>query len=98
MQGLIQSCRAETELGGDDLIYRLIGGYGPLIDAITAELKLTQIRINTVVRKIEWRPGQVSVHAQSAGDEVIVVRAKTALITLPLGVLQQPEDAPNAVF
>jgi monoamine oxidase len=97
MQGLIQSCRAEAELGGDDLIYRLIGGYGPLVDAIAGELKRTQIKMNTAVREIQWRRGHVSVHWQSEGGEVRIVRAKTALITLPLGVLQQAEDAPNAV-
>ena len=42
----------------------------------------SKLRLNTIVERMEWQPGLVRVHA---GQEW---RARRAVITVPLGVLQ----------
>ena len=52
------------------------GGYGPLLELLAQGL---DIRLRTPVREIRWRRGAV---------EVDGIRARRAIITLPLGVMQ----------
>jgi len=52
------------------------GGYGPLLEFLARDLS---IRLRTVVREIRWQRGAV---------EIAGFRARQAVITLPLGVLQ----------
>jgi monoamine oxidase len=64
----------QTALGSSQM--RPQGGYGPLLEFLARDLS---IRLRTVVREIRWQRGAVRV----AG-----VRARQAIVTLPLGVLQ----------
>jgi monoamine oxidase len=65
------------------------GGYGPVLDWLARSLvaRGVRLRLQSVVQRIEWRRGAVLVHGRFLG-EPFVVRAKRAVITLPLGVLQ----------
>jgi monoamine oxidase len=65
------------------------GGYGPLLDWLARSLvaRGVQLRLQSVVHAIDWRRGSVTVRGRFVG-EPFGVRAKRALITLPLGVLQ----------
>ncbi len=65
------------------------GGYGPLFDRLARSLvaRAVQLRLQSVVQRIEWRRGAVVVRGRFLG-EPFVVRAQRAIITLPLGVLQ----------
>jgi monoamine oxidase len=65
------------------------GGYGPLMEWLARSLvaRGVQLRLQSVVRRIEWRRGSVVIHARFMGDP-FVVRARRAVITLPLGILQ----------
>jgi monoamine oxidase len=65
----------QTALGSSQM--RPQGGYGPLLASLVNEN--IRIKPGTVVREIRWQRGSV----QIAG-----VRARQAIITLPLGVLQ----------
>ena len=65
------------------------GGYGPLLDWLARSLvaRGVQLRLQSVVQRIDWRRGSVIVRGRFLG-EPFVVKAKRAVITLPLGVLQ----------
>lgn len=65
------------------------GGYGPLLDWLARSLvaRGVQLRLQSVVHRIDWRRGSVIVRGRFLG-EPFVVKAKRAVITLPLGVLQ----------
>lgn len=79
-------------------------GYGALIDWLAASAKEqgVEIRLQTRVRSVRWRPGEVEVFAQTA-DEETASRAERAIITLPLGVLKaktvsfEPELPPQTL-
>jgi monoamine oxidase len=78
--------------------YRPLGGYGALLSHLAGELRgsSVEVQLNTVVRSIKWSRGSVSVAGTSLGRE-FNVRAKRAIITLPLGVLQRTARAEGAV-
>ncbi|HXR58000.1 MAG TPA: FAD-dependent oxidoreductase, partial [Burkholderiales bacterium] len=63
------------------------GGYGPLLEALV--VPGMKIRFGHRVRAIRWRPGEVRIDR---------LRARQAVITLPLGVLQagDVEFSPDA--
>jgi len=56
-----------------------------------------RVRLNTVARRIEWQSGRVEVQTSSDVSELPPLRARCAIITLPLGVLQQAPGSPGAV-
>jgi len=80
---------AEDSIEGDRA-FRIRAGYDRL-PAFLGE-KFTQAGgrslLDTLVERIEWNPGHVRVEASLAGQPV-VHEAAQAVITLPLGVLQQ---------
>lgn len=65
------------------------GGYGPVFDWLARSLvaRGVRLRLQSVVQRIEWRRGGVVVRGRFFGAPFLV-RAKRAVITLPLGVLQ----------
>jgi len=64
----------QTALGSSQM--RPQGGYGPLLASLVKDVS---IELNTQVRAIRWRRGAV---------EIAGIRARQAVVTLPLGVLQ----------
>ena len=66
------------------------GGYGPVFDWLARSLVAqgVSIRFQRVVQRIEWRRGSVIVRGQFLGER-FALRARRAVITLPLGVLQE---------
>ncbi|HEX8393533.1 MAG TPA: NAD(P)/FAD-dependent oxidoreductase [Longimicrobium sp.] len=85
--------------GGGEVRYQPLGGFGLVADALRVGLdERGAIRLNTVVHRIEWAPGEVTVHARSvAGTEMPPLRARAVLVTVPLGVLQASADQPGAL-
>lgn len=77
---------------------RPLGGYGALLAHLHRMLagSSVAVRLQTVVRAVEWKRGAVRVHAVSAGNAVSITAAR-AVITLPLGVLQARPAMPGAV-
>lgn len=79
--------RSSAVLGGSTAS-RLLEGYGPLLHALAAELvPIGALRLGSPVESVRWRPGRVEVWPQGGG----VVRARTAILTLPVGVLQRED-------
>jgi monoamine oxidase len=85
--------------GGGDVRHQPLGGFDRVAGALGAELDARgHLRLNTVVHRIDWERGSVRVHARArTGIDVPAVRARAALVTVPLGVLQAPDDAPGAI-
>lgn len=68
-------------------------GYGPLLDAMARELIAKgKLRLNTRARRIEWRPGRVTVEVTDAAGGTRTFHAKKLVCTLPLGVLKNGTD------
>jgi monoamine oxidase len=78
--------------------FRPLGGYGALLSRLAAELRGSRvdIQLNTTVRSIRWKRGAVTVEGAFHGQP-FAASAKRAIVTLPLGVLQRPASAADAV-
>jgi monoamine oxidase len=74
------------------------GGYAALLAALASSLHEEGVRLQlqTPVREVRWSRGFVEVEGTYVGAP-FRARARRAIITLPLGVLQQSADAPGAV-
>jgi monoamine oxidase len=94
-----QSIAAEHEGIGDvehETQFRLLDGYGALIDFLRRQLdpKRVKIRLGFAVSEICWEKSKVEIRSAGGRD---AVRGTRALITLPLGVLQIPPEMRGAV-
>jgi monoamine oxidase len=67
-------------------------GYGPLLQALLTAMPpdKARVQLQSVVREVRWSRGGVEVSGESIGH-TFEVRARRAVITLPLGVLQESE-------
>ena len=73
-------------------------GYEALLAALVARVAGDRLRLQlqSTVQSLRWSRGSVEVAGEFCGAP-FACRAARALITLPLGVLQQPSTAPGAV-
>jgi len=78
--------------------YRPAGGYGALLASLAVALDDggAELKLQSVVRALRWQRGAVEVAGTRRGKP-FRVSAPRAIITLPLGVLQQPPGAAGAV-
>jgi len=74
------------------------GGYDALLAILAAALRSAAVRVQlqTIVRSVHWSEGLVEVEGTFIGKP-FRASARRAIITLPVGVMQQPADAPGAV-
>jgi monoamine oxidase len=98
----IASARAiadELSSGVDATVTRPRGSYAPLFHYLEKRSVAAgvDLRVGTTVERIDWRPGEVNVSIRSGG-EVATLRARSAVITVPIGVLQQRGDVPPLSF
>jgi monoamine oxidase len=90
--------RAEGGASGNDQAYRIPGGYEPVLRWLaTGAGAPLDVRLGARVERVRWRAGAVTVHATGVDGRALEVAARTAVITLPLGVLAAPHDADGAV-
>jgi monoamine oxidase len=74
------------------------GGYGPLLASLAdGSGSNVRIRLQAVVRSVRWKRGAVEIEG-ARRDNPFRVRARCAIVTLPLGVLQQRSNARGAVL
>lgn len=89
----------EWKSGVDSSSARPRGGYGPmfdhLIDACIAAG--AELHRSSVVRKIAWRRGTVAVDVEDGG-EAKTLRARVAIVTLPISILRRAGDDLDIVF
>jgi monoamine oxidase len=78
--------------------FRPLGGYSSVLAALAGALDRENIRLQlqTIVGAIRWKRGSVEIDATFL-EQPFTVKAACAIVTLPLGVLQAPADAPGAV-
>ena len=77
--------------------FRPLGGYTAVLSQLASELRgLVELQLNTTVRSIRWSRHKVDIRGAFL-DRPFAVQAKRAVVTLPLGVLQRPARAPDAV-
>jgi monoamine oxidase len=78
--------------------FRPLGGYSSVLAALAGALDRESLRLqlHTIVSAIRWKRGSVEIDATFLGQP-FSMRAACAIVTLPLGVLQAPADAPGAV-
>ncbi|QSQ18694.1 FAD-dependent oxidoreductase [Pyxidicoccus parkwayensis] len=90
---------ASEELGGNTPS-RVMEGYGRVLRALARPL-LEQpgtVLFNAVAEEVRWAAGEVRVRMRSRQGVVLgQVRAKRAVVTLPLGVLRARPPEPGAV-
>ncbi|UOR07649.1 FAD-dependent oxidoreductase [Hymenobacter aerilatus] len=85
--------RDEWASGDADDSPRPVGGYGPLLDwlAQQAQAAGATLQLSRPVQEIQWQPGQVLLIDQQ--DQRY--QARQLLLTVPLGVWQQPAEQPG---
>lgn len=96
-RAIAEAARGEQ---GSNRQRRFPRGYDGVVDALRASLDPDRatVRLSTPVTRVEWRRGEVRVHATTAlGTPRPPIVARRAIVTLPLGVLQAPEGATGAV-
>jgi monoamine oxidase len=77
--------------------FRPLGGYMNLLMQLTSGLRgSTDLQLNTVVRSVRWARHKVEIRGTFL-DRPFRAEAKRAVIALPLGVLQRPARAADAV-
>ena len=91
---------SEWASGGmlDSPQFRPVGGYSPVLLALAGKLSREKVRVQlqTVVKTVRWKHGNVTVEGEFAGQPFAAI-ASRALVTVPIGVLQLPEHAPAAI-
>lgn len=80
----------EWRSGVNDTSHRPIHGYAPVMEHL-ARIAGDRLLLQAVVTRIGWSAHDVTIDAVRAG-EPLRVRAKRAIITLPIGVLQAHAD------
>jgi monoamine oxidase len=74
-------------------------GYGALMDSLLGSLDPQHVclQLHSIVTEVRWQRGQVKVLYTRHG-ELAEARARQAIVTLPLGVMQLPPLAPGSVL
>jgi monoamine oxidase len=84
-RGLAAAQVAEERIGGNT-IYRIASGYDGVVKALASADG--EVRLGRVVRRVAWARGRVDVTAGVAGGGEEAIRARCAVVTLPVGVLK----------
>ena len=89
----------EWRSGVDSAIARPLGGYRPMFDHLhdACVAAGVQICLSTIVRRISWRRGFVAIEANHSGESQ-TIRARAAIVTLPVGVLRHNGDETAVAF
>lgn len=90
----------ELRSGVDSLSARPIGGYGALLDLIRrdGENAGASVALNTKVTRIARSAGAVAVDVLDGAGNRQTLRARVAIVTLPIGVLRHPAAENDVTF
>ena len=86
----VRAIAEELRSGVDSTSSRPAGGYAPLFTHLAARCEHAgiDVRLRTTVERIDWKAGEVSVTARDAHGNLVRIGARSAIVTLPIGVLQ----------
>lgn len=76
--------------------FRIVSGFGSLIDWLAADVPRELIRLQTVVREIRWQQGRTEIIADTPTGERVFVAARV-LVTIPLGLLKASPNTRGAI-
>jgi monoamine oxidase len=102
VRALAAQQRAADAIDGDRL-GRPQGGFAPLVSWLARPLTGRRhhppaLHLSTVVETITWRPGAVELRARGVtGARLPPLRARAAVVTVPLGVLQETRGHTGAI-
>lgn len=87
----------EQEQPSGNRQFRLAGGYDGVLAWLAAGLDphRVELRLGTVVREVRWRAGEVTVDGCGRGEETL--RARAALVTIPIGVWKAAAGQEGAI-
>jgi monoamine oxidase len=94
----VRAIAEEVHSGVDYTSARPLGGYRPMFERLhdTCDAAGVRIVLSTIVQRIIWSAGSVIVEAN--GTEKRSIRARAAVITLPVGVLRRRDDKGAVAF
>ncbi len=80
----------ELRSGTDDTASRPIGSYAPLFDSLERRCAQAGVdmRLGTVVERIAWTRGEVTIETRDANGERATLVARCAIVTVSVGVLR----------
>lgn len=87
IQWLAKNEDASDNTCGDEM-YRLLGGYDSVVEHLLRQLKDGTIELEHEVKSIRWEKGQVLIKSSHENQET-EHKARAAIVTLPVGVLQK---------
>ena len=96
----VRSISDEFRSGVDSTVARPLGSYRPMFERLhdaCADAGV-QTYLSTIVRRISWRRGTVTVDVEDAVGKSRTIRARSAIVTLPVGVLRHNGDVTEVVF
>jgi monoamine oxidase len=98
-RALVQEMQASDAIDGERS-FRIVEGYDRvaqrLFEQCTSQGGI--LSLNSIITSVRWQRGQVVVSAASASGEARTsFSADRLVVTVPLGVLQAPEDARGAI-
>lgn len=79
--------------GGGEVRHHPLGGFSLVARGLRMSMgERCDVRLNTVVHAIEWKRGEVTAHCRArTGGALPPVRARRAVVSVPLAVLQARE-------
>lgn len=99
VRSLRQDAQAAGEIEGDRA-FRILAGYDSLIHFLLRSIPdhTSVVSLNSVVERVEWQRGKVTVHFRSALDnQKGKLRCSQLIVSVPLGVLQAAEPSRGAI-
>lgn len=93
IQALIKSQQEAPESSGVEN-YRFRGGYDTLIHWLTQQIEMSCILLNTLAKRISWKPGSVQISVRNTTlDKTELIESKYLISTLPIGVEKSSPSA-----
>jgi monoamine oxidase len=87
--------KAEESQSADASDVRCLNGVGRIVERLVPR-RPEILHLQTIVREVHWKRGDVTVRAERAGV-LEEFQAHSALVTLPLSVLKAPRENPAAI-
>jgi monoamine oxidase len=95
-----QAIAQEWASGADTTTARPLSGYQPMFEHLRRACTVmgVQLCLSTIVRRISWRRGIVTVSASNDRRDSRTIESRAAIVTLPVGVLRHRGDETAVEF
>ena len=89
-QGLLKAEEASDRVNGERQS-RVLSGYGRVLERLREEFEQGggEVHLDAAATELRWRRGGVEISARTNGGGGVVHSAERAVVTLPLGLLQE---------